>query len=119
MIGAHWSSVCQLAHRTNPTSSAKACNITQSPFSTTVKKPIPEPAAREINAKSDELIAEFFEHVRKFRKHHPGDHDPRKIFESWAIQKIAALQHTVLHLATTVAELQQHVRAKAQRRKNN
>lgn len=58
----------------------------------TAKTPTPEPAASEIDAKTTELMREFFDHVRDYREQYPGDHDPRKIYESWAIQKIAALQ---------------------------
>ena len=75
-----------------------------------MKTPTPEPAASEIDAKTEELIHEFFDHVRDVGQEYLGDHDPRKIFESWAIQKIAALQYTVLHLADAVAELQEWVR---------
>ena len=49
-------------------------------------------------------------HARDYREQYPGDHDPRTIYESWAIQKIAALQYTVLDLADAVAELQAWVR---------
>jgi hypothetical protein len=40
---------------------------------------------------------------------HPGDDDPRKVFESWAIQKIAGLQYTVLHLAGKLNELAEQI----------
>lgn len=63
-----------------------------------MKKRTPEPAASEINAKTEELMKEFFAHVRKVRKQHRGEVDARLIFEAWAIQKIATLQYTVLHL---------------------
>ena len=77
-----------------------------------MKKPTPEPAAEEIDAKTQELICEFMDHVRCFQAEYPGDHDPRKIFESWAIQKIAALQYTVLQLGAVLIDLQKKVRAK-------
>ena len=70
-----------------------------------MKQPTPEPAGREIDEKTNELMQEFLEHVRECQAIPPGDHDPRKIFEGWAIQKIAALQYTVLHLAETINEL--------------
>ena len=76
----------------------------------TAKTPTPEPAASEIDAKTTELMRQFFDHVRDYREQYPGDADPRKIYESWAIQKIAALQYAVLHLADAVAELQAWVR---------
>ena len=85
---------------------------------TAMKKPTPEPAASEINAKTEELIKEFFAHVRKVRKQHPGVADARVIFEAWAIQKIAALQYTVLHLADAIAELQGGLCGTGKRKKN-
>ena len=76
------------------------------PFiATNVKEPTPEPAASEIDAKTHELMHEFLEHVQEVRRQPPGDQDARKIFEAWAIQKIAALQYTVLQLGAALAEL--------------
>jgi hypothetical protein len=77
-----------------------------------VKTPTPEPAASEIDAKAQELMREFFDHVREVRQKFPEALDPRKIFEGWAIQKIAGLQYTVLHLGAAVAELQERVSRK-------
>ena len=77
-----------------------------------MKKPAPEPAAGEINAKTEDLIREFMEHVRQVHAEYPEEHDRRKIFESWAIQKIAALQYTVLQLADELIELREHLRTK-------
>ena len=70
-----------------------------------MKQRTPARAGREIDAKSNELMKEFFNHVRKYQATHAGDHDPRKIFEAWAIQKIAALQYTVLQLGEAINEL--------------
>ncbi len=78
-------------------------------LTTPMKKRAPEPAASEINAKTEELMKEFFAHVRKVRKQHRSEADARVIFEAWAIQKIAALQYTVLHLADAIAELQRNL----------
>ena len=75
-----------------------------------MKRRIAPKNRREIEAKSDELMQEFFQHVRKYQATHPGDHDPRKIFEAWAIQKIAALQYTVLHLTDTINTLITEIR---------
>ena len=83
-----------------------------------MKKPTPEPAASEINAKTEELMKEFFAHVRKVRKQHPGVADARVIFEAWSIEKIAALQYTVLHLADAIAELQGGLCGSGKRKKN-
>ena len=69
------------------------------------KKTNPDRALREIDAKADELMQAFFKQVRDYQAAHPGDPDPRKIFEAWAIQKIAGLQYTVLHLVDKINEL--------------
>jgi hypothetical protein len=79
-------------------------------IATNVKTPTPEPAASEIDAKTHELMREFFEHVEEVRQQLPGEPDTRKIFEAWAIQKIAALQYTVLQLGAALAELQASAR---------
>ena len=75
-----------------------------------MKQPTPDPAGREIDEKANELTQEFFSHVRDYQATHPGDHDPRKIYEAWAIQKIAALQYTVLHLAEQINKLAAPIR---------
>ena len=77
-----------------------------------MKKPTPAAAARTIDAQTHELMQEFFQHARKFPATHPGDHDPRKIFEAWSIQKIAALQFTVLQLGDAINELAALMRRK-------
>ena len=71
----------------------------------TKSKRNPDSALREIEAKTNELMQAFFKHVREFQAAYPGDHDLRKIFEAWAIQKIAGLQYTVLHLGDKINEL--------------
>jgi hypothetical protein len=70
-----------------------------------MKEPTPEPAASEIDAKTHELMREFLEHVEEVRRQPPGDQDARAIFEAWTMQKIAALQYTVLQLGAAIAEL--------------
>jgi len=52
------------------------------------------------------------------RKQQPDDPDPRVIFEAWSIQKIAALQYTVLHLADAIPELQRNLCGTGRRKKN-
>ena len=79
---------------------------------TVMKKPTPAAAARAIDAQTLALMEEFFQHARKFQATHPGDHDPRKIFEAWSIQKIAALQFTVLQLGDAINELASLMRRK-------
>jgi hypothetical protein len=43
----------------------------------TAKTPTPEPAASEIEAKTTELMREFFNHARDYREQYPGAHDLR------------------------------------------
>jgi hypothetical protein len=74
-----------------------------------MKRPTPAQASREIDAKSKDLMKEFFTHVRDFQAIYPSEHDPRKIFEAWAIQKIAALQYTVLKLGDEINKLAAHI----------
>jgi hypothetical protein len=61
-----------------------------------------------VNQKSLELIEEFQKHYQEFtqiyRKDHTGDPDRTLVFESWAIQKIAGLQLSVMALAEKISE---------------
>jgi hypothetical protein len=70
-----------------------------------MKKRIPAAAARAIDATSEELMHEFANHAQEFQAAHPGDHDPRKLYEAWSIQKLAALQYTVLQLGEAITRL--------------
>ncbi len=74
-------------------------------------KPVPD-YAQQIDAKTRGLMLEFFDHVREVQKLPPRKHDPRKIFEGWAIQKIAALQFTVLQLGDQLDRLERRVSRK-------
>jgi hypothetical protein len=65
-----------------------------------MKVPTPEPAATHVDGKAQELIRELMEHVRCFQAEYPGEDEPRTILESWAIQKIAALQFKGVFRAT-------------------
>ncbi len=53
----------------------------------------------EVDAKSRELIQEFFQHYQEFIEANPGQEDKNEIFQGWAIQKIAGLQLVALELA--------------------
>ena len=64
----------------------------------------------EVNAKSDELIAEFRAHKDEFIAANPTLTDEHKIFKGWAIQKIAGLQCVVLDLVSRVIELERNRR---------
>ncbi len=56
-----------------------------------------EPNAR-VEQKSEELIREFRSHLERYQAKHP-EADVRRVYEGWAIQKIAGLQVSVLELA--------------------
>ena len=53
---------------------------------------------KRIDTRSQTLMHQFWEHVREVNAEYPGS-DERKIFEAWAIQKIASLQLETLRLA--------------------
>jgi len=56
--------------------------------------------ARQAEARAEELISEFCEHIEECREAHPEQAlEKRDIFEGWAIQKIAGLQLCVEHMA--------------------
>jgi hypothetical protein len=70
-----------------------------------MKTCIPAAAARAIDASTEELMHVFVNHVQEFQAAHPGDHDPRKLYEAWSIQKLAALQYSVLQLGEALNRL--------------
>jgi hypothetical protein len=70
-----------------------------------MKKRIPAAAVRAIDATSEELMHEFANHVQEVQAAHPGDYDLRKLYEAWSIQKLAALQYTVLQLGEAINRL--------------
>lgn len=70
-----------------------------------MKTRISAAAARAIDATAEQLMHEFVHHVREFQAAFPGDHDPRQLYEAWSIQKLAALQFTVLQLGEAINRL--------------
>ena len=62
---------------------------------TDVGKVTPE----QIDAHSEELVHEFFEHYHQVLEADPDKNDINVVFHGWAIQKIAGLQLIVLELA--------------------
>jgi predicted transposase YbfD/YdcC len=62
----------------------------------------PKEVAARVDKKSEELINEFRAHLQEVQTKHPEFTDERKIFEGWAIQKIAGLQGSVSHLAEQI-----------------
>ena len=47
---------------------------------------------KRMNARSEELMGDFREHVQEVQEAYPEATDERRIFQAWIIQKIAALQ---------------------------
>ncbi len=76
-----------------------------------MKKPTPPHIAAQINQKSNELIKEFHKHREGVVGANPQMTDERKIFEGWAIQKIAGLQCLVLDLVGRVCDLESRNRS--------
>jgi hypothetical protein len=73
-----------------------------------MKEPTPAEIARNVAAKSNELMAEFYRYRDEIRSENTEDpqlSNQQTIFESWAIQKIAGLQCVVLDLVRQVDEL--------------
>ena len=66
---------------------------------TSANGPLDE-AGRQAEARSHTLMLEFHAHMEEFTAIYP-EHagQDRKMFEAWAIQKIAGLQLSVEHLA--------------------
>jgi hypothetical protein len=62
--------------------------------------------AEKVQDKSSELIEEFRKHRDEFITANPTMTDERKIFEGWAIQKIAGLHCLVLDLVDKVGKLE-------------
>ena len=60
----------------------------------------------EIDSKSEQLMKEFLAHRDAYIAKHGGTSDERRLFESWAIQKIAGLHCLVLRLADQIACLE-------------
>ncbi len=55
---------------------------------------------KRVDEKAQELIYEFQSHYQEYIELHPEDKDRKdEIFQSWAIQKIAGLQLSILELA--------------------
>jgi hypothetical protein len=44
-------------------------------------------------------------HGKEFQAAQPGNHDPRKLYEAWSIQKLATLQHSLLQLGEAINRL--------------
>jgi hypothetical protein len=58
-----------------------------------------------VDARSDELWAEFERHYDEFIAAYPDKTDEVLIFQGWILQKVAGLQVSVMELARQVDEL--------------
>jgi hypothetical protein len=70
-----------------------------------MKEPTPPENAKLVDAKSEELMAEFYAHRDAMKAENPDDPkltNDRILFEGWAIQKIAGLHCVVLDLVKAV-----------------
>ena len=63
---------------------------------------------RQIDQTSQVLMQEFLDHLQAAKAQHPDATDA-SIYEAWSIQKIAGLQHSVMHLADHLRQLQDRV----------
>ena len=63
---------------------------------------------RQIDQTSQVLMQEFLDHRQAAKAQHPDATDA-SIYEAWSIQKIAGLQHSVMHLADHLRQLQDRV----------
>lgn len=59
--------------------------------------------ARHVNRRSNTLIAEFRKHLAEVQQANPEFTDEGKIFEGWAIQKLAGLQLMIVRLEARFA----------------
>jgi hypothetical protein len=62
----------------------------------------------QIDQTSQVLMQEFLDHLQAAKVQHPNATDAI-IYEAWSIQKIAGLQHSVMHLADHLRQLQDRV----------
>ena len=59
-----------------------------------------ERPGEEVDAKSDDLMKEFFEHMQAFLALHPEYEERRdEIFQAWVIQKLAGIQLSIMEIA--------------------
>ena len=60
-------------------------------------------AERQVDAKSEELIKEFYDHFEVYKKLHPEDKDRKdEVFQGWIIQKIAGLQLSIIEISERI-----------------
>lgn len=62
--------------------------------------------AEELNARAAKLGKQFIEHMRGCQAEYPEMTDKNFIFQGWAIQRIASLEHLILGLTERVIALE-------------
>ena len=61
---------------------------------------------KQIEAKSTELIKEFYAHLEEYERLYPDDKDNKEeVFHGWVIQKIAGLQLSIFHISERINDL--------------
>ncbi len=65
-----------------------------------------EKVGAQVDQASQELMLEYQSHLQRFIQEHP-EHADRKdeVFQSWAIQKLAGIQLSILQLAESINSL--------------
>jgi hypothetical protein len=63
--------------------------------------------ARELNKRVGELVKHFQDHVRECQQEHPEMTDKNTIFQVWAMNRIAGLEHLALRLVERVSALEE------------
>jgi len=66
-------------------------------------RPAQQTVAQRVNARSAELMQEFYQHYDEFVAAHPTMTDEFVIFQGWIIQKVAGLQLALLDLQERLA----------------
>jgi hypothetical protein len=61
---------------------------------------------QEIDARSKELMKEYFQHCSDAQSNNPDFTDRRKPFESWALQKTAGLQVVAVQITERLEKLE-------------
>ena len=65
----------------------------------------PKQIAKNVDAKSDDLIAEFEKHYAELIESNPEHEGQRDLaFQGWIIQKVASLQLCITELESRLAE---------------
>jgi|694.fasta_scaffold59407_1 hypothetical protein len=64
-------------------------------------------SASELNKRSGELVQHFRDFAKECQQEHPELTDMNTLFHTWAIDRIAGLEHLALNLTERVIALEQ------------